>query len=349
MLDRGGVGRLPSACGRSLVCHATQTCCDLNLVRELFSGSITIMHSSKTVDQRLAEMAGVQHGLVTRPQLLLSGISDGAIERRNRRGSLHRIARGVYAVGHTAVPLEARWMAAVLACGEGAVLSHMSAVKLWGIDRSTRMPQGVVEVSTSRKLQSPSWIRIHRVRCIREDDVVVRNRIRVTTPERTVLDLAALLPAERIANLIHEAEFRGILCQIHLAETMKRGVGHRGLAALSAALELNALGSAGIRSGLEAKFMNLVRRAGVPAPLINTRVLFGVTEFELDFHWPSLRLCVEVDGEGHVRSRTQREDADRDAVLRAHGWRVERFDRDAIETQPGTVIETLRRNVGVGV
>jgi Protein of unknown function (DUF559) len=238
---------------------------------------------------------------------------------------LHRVGRGVYAVGHASLSREARWMAAVLEAGEGAALSHLAAAKLWEIWRRRTTRIDVVSLRQSR-LSYVHWSRRLGLR-----DVTTRNGIPVTTVARTLVDLTDTLTAEQLANVIHEAAFRKRFSEAATRAAMERANGRRNLPLLSAALKAHAAGSAGTKSDLEDQFLARVRIAGGEEPLVNVHVE-GV---EVDFHWPDRRLCVEVDGGGHARPRTRREDAERDARLRETGYEVLRLAPEDVEPAAG--------------
>jgi very-short-patch-repair endonuclease len=271
---------------------------------------------------------------VTIGQLRALGLSTSAVSKRVAAGRLHRIHRGVYAVGHRALSQEGRWMAAVLAAGEGAAVSHVTAATLWQIWR--RRATGI-QVVAPRGQRSLTGVRIHRARRLDPRDVTVWRGIPVTTVARTLVDLTDELDEYQLANVIHESAFRR---RIDLAATRaarKRATGRRNLDVLDAALDAHLAGSAGTRSTLEDRFLALVRAAGLPVPLVNVKVETATREIEVDFHWPDKRLCVEVDGPGHTRPKTRLEDQTRDELLRAAGHEVLRFTEDDLTLLPTSV------------
>lgn len=205
-------------------------------------------------------------------------------------------------------------MAAVLEAGEGAALSHLAAAKLWEIwrRRVTR-----IDVVSPRQSRLPY---VHWSRHLATQDITWRNGIPVTTVARTLVDLTDILTSEQLANAIHEAAFRQRFSEAATRAAMDRAHGRRNLHILEAALRAHASGSAGTRSALEDRFLAHVRDQGLPEPLVNT----NVHGLEVDFLWPEAKLIVEVDGAGHQRPHTQREDSERDARLRAAGYRVVR-------------------------
>lgn len=281
-----------------------------------------------SLDQAIAGVARLQHGLITTAQLLRLGLSSSGIWKRARRGRLHRVYRGVWSVGHDALSQHARWLAAVLAVGEGAALSHLAAASLWNIWR--RRVSGIDVVAPSKHAPI-SGIRIHRTRSLRRRDVVRRWRIPVTSVSRTILDLGDVLTPYQLANVMHEAEFRNVLDERDLRRLLDRSRGRAAVTVVRRALVVREGGSGGTFSDLEDEFLSRAHARGLD-PLVNVQIDVGDGLLRADFHWPDARLIVEVDGSGHARKRTIEEDRGRDARFRAAGWRVvhcrpEQFER----------------------
>ncbi len=285
-------------------------------------------------DVVVARTATRRHGAVTSAQLADAGLDRGAVRRRVAAGRLHRKYRGVYAVGHAALSQHGRWTAAVLAAGPGAALSHLSAAALWGIWR--RAPAGIDVIGRRRRV-GPS-VRVHECRALDRRDVAKRDGIPVTTVARTLVDLADLLTSYQLANVIHEAAFHKRVDAAATRDAMTRANGRRRLGVLKKALALHEAGSAGTRSALEDRLLALLNANDLPEPLVNVRI----DNIEVDCHWPSARLCVETDGDGHTRPRTQSEDRARDEHLRAAGYKVIRVTEDDIEHRPRAILATLR-------
>ncbi len=281
----------------------------------------------------VAQLAGRQHGVATAAQLAQAGLTRRDIAYRVSIGRLHRVHRGVYAVGHGGLSREGRWMAAVLAAGEGAVLSHLPAATLW---EAWRRPLRGIDVIAPGKHRAQTGFRIHRARLLHAHDVTRRDGIPVTSMARTLVDLTDVLDAYQMANVIHEAAFRKRFDPRATREAMKRAHGRR-TSVLAAALRAHERGSAGTRSALEDRFLALARSAGRPEPVVNTRL----GRFEVDFRWG--RLCVEIDGDGHDRPRTRRDDEARDDALHAAGYEVLRFTAREVDERPGAVAERLGR------
>jgi very-short-patch-repair endonuclease len=230
-------------------------------------------------------------------------------------------------------------MAAVLWAGTRAALSHLNAAVLW---RMWRGAAGTIDVVVPQGRRNRPGLRAHESRNLDPRDVTRVRGIPVTTVARTLVDLGAVLHPHQLANVIHEAAFRG---RFDLAATngaMERAHGHHGLGVLAAALTLHAGGGAGTRSALEDRFLVLIRANGLPEPLVNTKVQAGERQIEVDFHWPDRRLCVEMDGPGHGRPRTREEDRLRDRRLEAAGQRVLRLTADAVRERPADAIARVR-------
>jgi hypothetical protein len=287
-------------------------------------------------DLALARVAARQHGLITLAQLEALGLTRSAVANRVVAGRLHRVHRGVYAVGHCALSQAGCWMAAVLACGPSAALSHLPAAALWQIWR--RRTTGT-DVSVPRQQRPKPGIRVHVCRRLDPRDVTRRDGIPTTTVARTLVDLADVLSAEQLANVIHEAAFRDRFDPDRTRAAIERANGRRNLTVLERALALNALGSAGTKSALEDRFLQIIRAAGRPDPVPNAAVQTHSGPIEVDFLWPDQRLCVEIDGPGHDRPRTNAEDRRRDRALRAAGHEVLRFA--GAEIRPEAVLARL--------
>jgi predicted transcriptional regulator of viral defense system len=210
--------------------------------------------------------------VVTAAQLAAVGLGRYAVSKRVQARRLHPLYRGVYAVGHDNLSQEARWMAAILAAGEGAVLSHLSAAKHWNI---WRRKAGGIDITVPGQRRPRNGFTIHRARRLDPRDVTTHQGLPITTVPRTLVDLAQTLTPHQLANVIHEAAFRNRFSAQRTAEAIKRAAG-RNLTYLHAALQAHASGSAGTRSDLEDAFL-----AGLDTePRVNTRV----EGFEVDAH-----------------------------------------------------------------
>lgn len=260
----------------------------------------------------IARLAANQHGVVSSRQLKHAGLSTSSIGDRIAAGRLHRVHRGVYALGHTSIGNEGRWMAAVLACGEGAVLSHQSAAALWRIGPVTQLTEVTVPSSSGRAARK--GIRLHRSLTLFPADLTRRACILVTKPARTLADLRRTLPTQQFAAALRQAEFLGLPLDDRVAPDHTR-------------------------SELEAKFLALCRRHRLPQPEVNARL----DRFLVDFLWRVQRLVVEVDGwESHRMRSAFEEDRVRDVRLNVLGFTVLRFTWRQIEDDPRCVAKTVR-------
>jgi predicted transcriptional regulator of viral defense system len=288
----------------------------------------------QTPDLRLARLAERQHGIVTARQLRALGVSRRAREHRIEVGRLHPIHRGVYAVGHRNLPQDARFIAAVAAIGADAALSNAAAAALFELMRH----RGDVDVTTARSVKPRPGIRLHVVRSLPPADVTRHRGIPVTTPLRTILDLAHTLDERRLARVAHEAEVQGLVTN---AELRARLDGRSAPAKLRAIV---AEGPVRTRSELEDVTYDLLRRTGFPRPEANTK-LPGLPDWlEVDFHFPGTALVIEVDGGRFHNTRWRRRlDARKQAVLEAAGYRVLRLTWEQVAAAEAQTVERLRR------
>jgi very-short-patch-repair endonuclease len=263
-------------------------------------------------DAKVAAIAARQHGVVSISQLRDAGLSADAVWDRSRLGRLHRVHRGVYAVGHRALGFEGRCMAAVLALGD-AVLSHRGAAALW---RMLPPAAGPIDVSVASRggRRRHRGIRVHRPRSLGDKQLTRRHRIPVTTPARTISDLRRVAAPAELRRAIRQAEVLGLTLDEEID-------GDR------------------TRSELERLFLELCRRHDLPMPEVNTRV-GGLI---VDFLWRDPRLIVETDGYRFHRGRAAFEDdRARDLGLRALGFEVLRLSYRQVKEEPGRVAAALR-------
>ncbi|HET9676605.1 MAG TPA: type IV toxin-antitoxin system AbiEi family antitoxin domain-containing protein [Solirubrobacterales bacterium] len=277
-----------------------------------------------------------QHGVVTREQLLALGFSAMAIRRRLERGRLFRVRRGVYAVGRPELNREGRWMAAVLACGEGAMLSHCSAAALWGFGKEKK---GAIDVSVRRhcKVRRPG-IRVHDRAGLRNRDIGTRRGISVTQPVKTLLDIALELPENRLERAINDADKRDVIDPDALRKALEDHPGEPGIRPLRAILDKHTFRLSD--DELELLFRPLAAAAGLPTPL--TKQI--VNEFEVDFFWPDLGLVVETDGWRYHRTpAAQTRDALRFQTHTAAGLTPLRFSHWQVKYNPDHVRTILKK------
>ncbi|HEY6731366.1 MAG TPA: type IV toxin-antitoxin system AbiEi family antitoxin domain-containing protein [Solirubrobacterales bacterium] len=287
-------------------------------------------YKGDTVDAEVARIAGRQHGVVTAKQLNAAGWGRMAISERSRSGRLHRIHQGVYAVGHRGLSLHGRFMAAVLACGEGAVLSHGSAAVLWNLLRPLEGPIHVSIPSASGRKRRRG-IQIHRTPSLAEPSpspsstkqgggrgrrllTTYRANIPTTTVSRTIEDLEGYLPSHLVRRATRQAEFMG--------------------------LNLEGIETDRTRSDLESAFLALIHDHRLPPPEVNAKL----GRHEVDFLWHSVRLVVETDGFTYHRGAIAFEDdRARDLDLRAAGYTVLRFSGRQLDEEPGRVVGDVAR------
>jgi very-short-patch-repair endonuclease/predicted transcriptional regulator of viral defense system len=272
------------------------------------------------VDNRLAIIAAEQWGVVTANDLRACGLTKMAISRRVAAGRLHPLHRGVYAVGHTNLPLQGRFLAAVKACGPGAVLSHFSAAALWRIvDWDDRHP----EVTTTRSARHRG-IRVHRTRTL--GDTTRHHTIPVTTPARTLVDLASLLPYKPLRRASRQARSLRLLSVRQLADAVAKAGRRPGVATLA---DIVATGIPPTRSELEDAVLDLITGGGLAPPQVNQPIMVDGRRVIPDFRWPEQRLVIEADGAAWHDHRIAREDdTERQAILEASGERVIRVTWD---------------------
>lgn len=254
---------------------------------------------------------------MTHRQLAAVGIGGSALTRRVAAGRLVRVYPGVYAVGHVPQTREARWIAAVMACGRGAVLSHLDAAALWQIYESRATAVHVT--TTTRAGRHLPGIRAHRARTLDPADVTVKDGIPATTVARTLIDLTDLLSDDRILRAMREAEYLGLLDLDTLIAAVERANGRRRLNELTKAIQRHRPGQI-VREELEHLFQELVHRGNLKEPLTNVRVKTTRRTYTVDCLWPDEGVAVELDGRAaHIRAAAFEEDRARDAALAAIG------------------------------
>jgi hypothetical protein len=295
---------------------------------------------SRFREWELAGLAGRQFGVVARGQLLGLGFGADAIAHRLAIGRLHRVFAGVYAVGHPAIGREGGWMAAVLASGDGAVLSHRSAAALWGM--RLEVP-ATPEVTIARSTAPIAGLRRH-CSVLLPDEATVRNRIPVTSIARTLFDIAACLPALEFERALREAEFLRLPQRPTLEEIYWRRRGRRGARTVRITLEgLSRLPGGKSRSRLEDRFLRFARKAGLPMPETNVILRFGAATYEADCVWRDCRLIAELDGhQAHGTRSAFESDRERDRRMQVGGWRVIRITWRQLD-QPGSLSHDLHR------
>jgi Uncharacterized protein conserved in bacteria len=270
-------------------------------------------------DLEVAGIAARQHGVVALRQLHAAGMGRNGVARRVRAGLLHRVHRGVYAVGHPGLTQEGRWMAAALACGDAAFVSHRSAAALWGL---LRPGTEIVDISVlgdggrARRV----GIRLRRCVSLAPELTTRRQGIPVTTPARTIADLRCVVSSKELRRAIRQADMLGLT-----------------------------LGPEAIpdrtRSEFEYLFLRFCRRHLLPVPEVNVRI----DEMEVDFLWRESRLAVETDGYRYHRGRAAFEDdRERDLRLRTLGYEVVRLTYRQVVDDPQQTATALKELLAVG-
>jgi very-short-patch-repair endonuclease len=299
---------------------------------------------TRPYDVAIETLAAAQKGVATRDQLVRAGVPAHIIEYALKSGRFKLLYRGVYQVG----PVLAAWgreLAAVLACGAGALLSHRSAAVFWAMLPPD--PDDDVDVSMTGALRGRQpGIRAHRAGAgMSRWDRTVREGIPVTTPARTLLDLAATASSGDLRRAFDNAEQARLVTVAAVRKLIARHPGRRGVARLAALLP-----DAGhhhlTRSQLERTFLRLLRRYGLPAPRTNVRV-GGVL---VDCYWADLRLIAELDGHRvHGARRAFEADRSRDLALAAAGLHVLRITWRQLETSPQITMVRVAQAMAVRV
>jgi Protein of unknown function (DUF559)/Transcriptional regulator, AbiEi antitoxin len=297
------------------------------------------MRQELVPDQRIALIAERQGGVIAYQQLRACGLSASGVHRRMRTGRLHPLFRGVYAVGHRVVGVVGRRWAAVLACGDGAVVSHRAAGSAWDIVRSA---SPVIDVTVGRGGRARrAGLRIHTTTGLRADEVTTVDGLPITTPARTLLDLAA----SRVRNLdtiLDRAEQQRLIDFADLHALVERNPRRPGTRSLKAQLA-RYRGPIDVRSELERLVYELCDAHGLPLPHVNCVVEGRIR----DFYWPRRRLVVEADSFAWHRSPAAlNADRERDVELTLAGYRVLRFTYEQVTKRPEYVVASIRAALG---
>lgn len=298
--------------------------------------------TTRAKDQAMARLARRQYGVVARRQLRGMGFSDRAIDRRLERSQLHEVFRGVFVFGSRRISHRGRWMAAVLASGEGAVLSHRSAARLW---RLLSPAAERVDVTCPGGRVRRDGIVCHRS-CLRDDEWLVEGVIPVTSPFRTIFDLAAVASRREVERAWHEAEVRRLTDRVSLPVLLERYPGRRGTRALR---EL--LGSDGpvaiTRNEFEEAFLALIDAHRLPRPRMNAPLALRGRFIEVDALWENDRFAVELDSHGvHGTKKRFESDRHRDRTLVAEGWRTMRVTWQQLLDEPAEIASDLKLALG---
>jgi very-short-patch-repair endonuclease len=294
---------------------------------------------AENAQPNVGELARRQWGVITRAQLVERGMATRGISDWVRSGRLHRLYRGVYAYGHDRLRIEGRWLAAVMACGPGAVLSHRDAAHLWELRLGY---SGVIDVTVPSRAGriTRRGIRTHRSGRLAPEEVTVRGGIAVTTVARTLLDLADVLDTQALRRAITEAEYRKHFDLTAITAVVERNPGRRTrVLARAAGARLHRT-----RSPLERRFLALLEKWGVEEPETGVHI----EGYEVDFVWRRAGLVVETDGlDAHSTREAVRRDRKRDRVLWRAGFRTLRLTGDAFEAEEEILADLAQAGVSV--
>jgi hypothetical protein len=265
------------------------------------------------------------------------GLSDGGVKRRARAGRLHRLHRSVYAVGHRSIPREGMWLAAVKACGPTAILSHYSAAAHWGFVEWDERP---IEVTvTTRSVPRHASLRVHQSKTLGRRDVMIRDGIAVTSPARTLIDLAAVVSYMPLRRAVREAMAQRRVSVRTLVDALARAGPRRGTRNLSRVI---ADGYTPTQSVLADIVLDLIVAGGFERPEVEVPLIVAGRRFVPDFRWPEKRLIVEADGaQWHDHKLAREDDAERQAHLEAHGEHLIRITWDQAVTKQQQTWERL--------
>jgi very-short-patch-repair endonuclease len=296
------------------------------------------------LDAALAKLAAEQHLVFSLPDLADIGLSASAVHKRTASGRLHRIHRAVYStVAKDQLPWRGKYLAAVLACGAGAVISHREAAHLHGLRPSHRDTIDVL-VPRRRARQVPG-LTVHTSANLTDDDVTEVDGIPCTTIARTHLDLAAVVPPHHTERALNQAEILQVFDLRGLHDQLTRNPHHPGAAQLQAALDFYRPDTAPTESEIEDAFVALCRAHNLPAPERQVWFTFGDGHdpFRADFVWRAERVVLEIDGRRfHQTVRAFENDRLRDQRLIRHGWRVARVTWRQLKENPGWVVALVQ-------
>jgi Transcriptional regulator, AbiEi antitoxin/Protein of unknown function (DUF559)/AbiEi antitoxin C-terminal domain len=298
-------------------------------------------------DQQLAATATSQGGVVSLDQLGEVGISPRSASRRSEKGSLHRVHRGVYAVGHRSVSWQAELRAALLACGEAAVISHGTAAALWGLwDKTPALIDVTVPVEAGRKV---GGVRCRRCRYPLAEEVTECHGITCTTPARVFVDLAGMFGLATVRQTVERAAVLKLLDVDAVYRAVHFAKGRPGLRGLTAVLDAWNTSDGklpDVRSDFEALVLPRLVSMGLPRPVCNETLAVGGERLMVDFLWRRQLVVVETDGAAtHQTAVAFQRDRHRDQLLIAAGYRVPRVTWDQIKHELDAVVARIARTL----
>lgn len=293
------------------------------------------MHTERRSHHELAGLAEDQHGVVSLAQLNGLGYSTPALKHAMAMGRLHPICHEVYAVGHARISRYGQCLAAVLSCGEGALLSHRSAAWLWGLTKRFAAP---IEVTAASPRRTREAIRVHSAEALVPEDRAELEGIPMTAIPRTLLDFAAVDPYY-LGFALDNGHRLGLIDLPAIDALIARSAGFRGVARLRTAMEIHR-DPAFTRSSLERRFRDLIRRSGLPMPSTN----FFIAGYELDAYWPDVRFAVELDTyDYHGSPRAFESDRVRQENLKLAGIEIARVTGVRLNREPARVMRRLEQ------
>lgn len=287
-------------------------------------------------DLRAARIAAAQEGRISVAQLRAAGLDRGAVAHRVRKGQLHRVHVGVYAVGHPGTNMDARFWAAVLAGGDGTLLCDWASASLWGFARWDGRDVDVTAPGGGSRHRP--GIRFHRSRCIDARDTTRRRGIPTTTAARALLEIAPQLSDRRLTRAVRQAQVERVTSTRQIAEMLGRANGHRAVRRIAAII---ATGPAPTASGDEDAVLDLLLAHGLEHPVVNQSLVVAGHSYVPDLRWPTQRVILEIDSAWHDDPLSQRLDAERQADLQAAGERVVRTRREHALADPRRLVRRL--------
>jgi very-short-patch-repair endonuclease/predicted transcriptional regulator of viral defense system len=292
------------------------------------------------VDVEVTRIARSQHGLVSLGQLVAAGLSESAVRKRVATGRLERVHFGAFRIGGSTPTPESRLMAAVLACGPDAVLSHRSAAALWGFIEPSDGPVHVT--AGNRRGRAPEGIAAHRNASLGPGDRTVLHNVPCTSVPRLMLDLAAELSIGELKGAVAQAEVKKRLRHPLVREQIRRHRGRRGVAILRVVLDGIHPDTKRTRSELEVLFLAMCTTARIPRPEVNTKLRVAGRRLEVDFLWRQAGLIVEADSRRfHDTYSAFVTDREREQKLQLAGWRVSHCTWEQVERNPRALGQTI--------
>ena len=292
-------------------------------------------------DRLIADLAEVQHGVISHGQLIALGLSRQAIHDRVRRGRLHVVYRGVYAVGRQRVDARGRWMAATLSVGEGAVLSYTSAAGLWGLIAARQRVEVTVPSQAGRKRRRD--VTVHRSRSLPSHELARKDNIPLTSLARTLLDVSTVFERRQLEKALDEASFLrlydGMSLQRVIADHPERAT------KLKACIAEHVAGDTHANEGLEERFFLLCRHHRLPDPLVHQ----PIGPYEVDFLWAQARVIVETDDRSsHLRAASFERDHVKTAYLQDLGYHVRRVTSRMLDQDGRGMLNGLKARLERG-